>query len=102
MNWLTKYNDTLLHSIENKSILPIYLAFLDPVQLNPKVWTNILEKKRICDEIMKNTSSTNVYTCHRCGNNKCTVQQIQTRSADEPMTTFVTCLVCFNKFKAWI
>lgn len=27
------------------------------------------------------------------------LQQLQTRSADEPMTTFVTCVACNNKWK---
>ena len=30
---------------------------------------------------------------------KCTYYQLQTRSADEPMTTFITCLNCNNKWK---
>jgi len=29
----------------------------------------------------------------------CALQQLQTRSADEPMTTFVTCVACNNKWK---
>jgi transcription elongation factor S-II len=29
------------------------------------------------------------------------LQQMQTRSADEPMTTFVTCVNCGNKWKFW-
>ena len=30
---------------------------------------------------------------------KCTYYQLQTRSADEPMTTFVTCINCGNRWK---
>jgi transcription elongation factor S-II len=29
----------------------------------------------------------------------CTYYQLQTRSADEPMTTFVTCVNCDNRWK---
>jgi len=93
------YNTTLLPAILKGDIKPVYVAFLEPVQLNPKAWSLELEKQRIHDEIEKNTSSTNIYKCYRCGNSKCRVRHIQTRSADEPMTTFVTCLVCFNTFK---
>jgi transcription elongation factor S-II len=30
---------------------------------------------------------------------RCDFYQLQTRSADEPMTTFVTCLECDRKWK---
>ena len=46
-----------------------------------------------------NMAATNLYKCYKCGERKCQVMQMQTRSADEPMTNFVTCLVCHNNFK---
>jgi len=39
------------------------------------------------------------YRCGKCGNKKCSYFQMQTRGADEPMTTFVTCIKCNNKWK---
>lgn len=39
------------------------------------------------------------FTCRRCGQNKTTHYSLQTRSADEPMTVFVTCLTCSNRWK---
>ena len=39
------------------------------------------------------------FTCHKCKSKKTTYTQAQTRSADEPMTTFVTCLNCDNRWK---
>ncbi|CAD7958156.1 unnamed protein product [Amoebophrya sp. A25] len=39
------------------------------------------------------------FTCGKCGTNKCTYYQLQTRSSDEPMTTFVTCMTCNNRWK---
>jgi DNA-directed RNA polymerase subunit M/transcription elongation factor TFIIS len=32
--------------------------------------------------------------CERCGARKASFYQLQTRSADEPMTTFYRCLEC--------
>ena len=43
-------------------------------------------------------SYTDLYKCYKCKERKCKVIQLQTRSADEPMTNFITCLVCFNTF----
>lgn len=34
------------------------------------------------------------FQCSKCKEKKTTYYQLQTRSADEPMTTFVTCVVC--------
>jgi len=44
-------------------------------------------------------SSTDQFKCGKCGKRKCTYYQMQTRSADEPMTTFVTCTNCNNRWK---
>lgn len=38
-------------------------------------------------------------TCGKCGQKKVSYSQAQTRSADEPMTTFCECLVCGNRWK---
>lgn len=37
--------------------------------------------------------------CGRCGQKKVSYTQAQTRSADEPMTTFCTCEVCGKLWK---
>ena len=39
------------------------------------------------------------FTCGRCKSKKTTYYQLQTRSADEPMTTFVSCLNCDRNWK---
>ena len=44
-------------------------------------------------------SSTDQFKCGKCKQRKCTYYQMQTRSADEPMTTFVTCTNCNNRWK---
>ncbi|KAI8361762.1 transcription elongation factor S-II [Blakeslea trispora] len=44
-------------------------------------------------------AETDMFKCGKCGGRKCTYFQMQTRSADEPMTTFVTCVLCGNHWK---
>ncbi|XP_009779340.1 transcription elongation factor TFIIS-like [Nicotiana sylvestris] len=44
-------------------------------------------------------ASTDKFKCGRCRKNQCTYYQMQTRSADEPMTTYVTCVNCQNRWK---
>ena len=56
-------------------------------------------------DIGMDTGATDQFLCDRChaegkeGRN-CTYFQMQTRGADEPMTIFVTCLDCGNKFRS--
>ncbi len=38
--------------------------------------------------------ATDRFTCTRCWKKECTYYELQTRSADEPMTIFITCLNC--------
>lgn len=40
-----------------------------------------------------------IYTCNKCGKNKTTKIQLQTRSADEPMTNFIRCINCGSKWR---
>ena len=42
-------------------------------------------------------TKTDLLKCGKCGKRNCTDNQIQTRSADEPMTTFVLCNECGNR-----
>jgi len=44
-------------------------------------------------------AETDAFQCSRCKQRKCRYRQAQTRSADEPMTTFVTCVNCGNRWK---
>jgi len=44
-------------------------------------------------------AETSAFQCSRCKQRKCRYRQAQTRSADEPMTTFVTCVNCNHRWK---
>jgi transcription elongation factor S-II len=44
-------------------------------------------------------AETDAFQCGRCKQRKCRYRQAQTRSADEPMTTFVTCTNCNYRWK---
>ncbi|EEF37761.1 transcription elongation factor TFIIS [Ricinus communis] len=43
--------------------------------------------------------TTDQFKCGKCGEKRTTYYQMQTRSADEPMTTYVTCTICDNHWK---
>ena len=43
--------------------------------------------------------ASDVYECPKCGERKCTYTQMQTRSADEAMTSFIYCIHCKHRWK---
>ena len=93
---------SLLVRLKNKEFRAHELAFMSQYDMRPDIWKNLLEEKKIKDEnrfTPKIEASTDDFTCGRCKSKKCTYYQLQTRSADEPMTTFVTCIDCGNRFK---
>ena len=61
---------------------------------NPEKWIkNDLQKE---DETIE---SSGLFKCPKCKFRKTTYYSMQTRSADEPMTNFITCLNCNHRWK---
>ncbi|XP_070293615.1 transcription elongation factor A protein 3 isoform X7 [Salvelinus sp. IW2-2015] len=62
---------------------------------------NNLTKEAIREHQLSKTSGTisDLFQCSKCKKKNCTYNQMQTRSADEPMTTFVLCNECGNRWK---
>ena len=48
---------------------------------------------------LKTEAMTDMFRCNKCGSRKCIYYELQTRSSDEPMTQFITCLNCNNHWK---
>jgi len=73
-----------------------------PVDRNPARWRAIIEKtieQEKATYSREKTASIHMH-CSSCKcKTKCDYYQLQTRSADEPMTTFVTCLECGKRWK---
>ena len=54
---------------------------------------------RCCDSAQSDEMrANNLFECPRCSARKCTHHELQTRSADEATTVFVTCVVCGHKW----
>lgn len=62
---------------------------------------NKLTKEAINEHQMAQTGGcvTDLLKCGKCKKSNCTYNQVQTRSADEPMTTFVLCNECGHRWK---
>ena len=95
-------NNYLFDALQNENVKCNHLSKMSHQEMCPDRW-----KKLIDDKIKRDKSkyeinmeaSTDQFKCFKCKKNKCTYYELQTRSADEPMTTFVSCLNCGNRWK---
>ena len=92
-------NDYLIAHIQEGKLNPKSIAFLSPMEMFPQNWEFYNRKNTLRKYKEENMAATDNYECRRCHEKKCKVTQLQTRSADEPMTNFVSCLVCGFTFK---
>jgi len=96
-------NPELVQQIILGETLPQTIAFMTHQEFNPVRWRELIERKRKRDASKcSNTieASTDMFTCKKCKSKKCTYYEMQTRSADEPATVFVTCLDCGKNWKS--
>ena len=96
-------NTNLLMKFLTKQLTEFELCKLEAKDLFPERWLEnkkrcgILEKEEIIVEEKEDVKG--MFKCGRCKTYKTTYYQMQTRSADEPMTTFVSCNNCGNRWK---
>lgn len=94
-------NTQLIELIKQGDLDISKIAFLKPQELYPEHWKHLVEKKTANDEFLylkKPGAITDQWMCGKCKERKCTYYQLQTRSSDEPMTTFVVCVFCGNRW----
>jgi len=73
-----------------------------PYELNPPNWKDLKDQqfrrdKRILEGNM--AMATDRFRCSQCKKKMCSYYELQTRSADEPMTIFISCLNCGKQWK---
>jgi hypothetical protein len=99
---LANLKEDILKQINDNSLKPHLIAFMNHQELFPEKWNQLIDAKSKRDKNKFETNmaaATDVFTCRKCKGNQCTYYQMQTRSADEPMTTFVTCILCSARWK---
>jgi len=98
----TNLNDTIIEQITAGAIKPHIVAFMTHQELNPDKWAALIDakSKRDANKFETNiAAATDTFTCRKCKGNQCTYYQMQTRSADEPMTVYISCCNCGNRWK---
>ncbi|XP_013390453.1 transcription elongation factor S-II [Lingula anatina] len=103
-NLKDKKNPQLRENVLCGYILPEKMAKMTAEEMASEDMKKLrakLTKEAINDHQMATTSGTktDLLKCGRCLKRNCTYNQVQTRSADEPMTTFVFCNECGHRWK---
>ena len=102
-----KTNEEFKQNIYSGKITPDDLATMDVIDMVDK------NKRKEINEAIENKVNSvrsdweqkhakvtsGVYKCAKCGCDKTRQYEMQTRSADEPMTLFITCVECGNSWK---
>lgn len=95
-------NTKLIDMVKNGEIKAQDIAFMTHQEMYIEKWEELIKAKSIRDKnkFEQNLeAATDTFKCRKCHSKKCTYYQMQTRSADEPMTIFVTCIDCGNRWK---
>lgn len=99
---LMNLNKNIIEQINNKEVKAQNVAFMTHQELCPSKWSEAIAKKTIRDKVKFENNmeaTTDTFTCHKCKSKKCSYYLLQTRSADEPMTCYVSCLECGKRWK---
>jgi len=94
--------EDIILQINNETIKAHVVAFMTHQELCPEIWKELLDikSKRDANKFENNiAAATDMFTCRKCKGNQCTYYQLQTRSADEAMTCYISCLNCGNRWK---
>ena len=90
-------NTELFERFKNGEIQIQDLSKMDRYELNPTRWKTQFDNQQMREKRQlegDRSMATDMFLCKRCGKRECTYYEMQTRSADEPMTIFITCLAC--------
>ena len=99
---MTNLKGDVLCQINDGTVKPHVVAFMTHQELCPDRWAKMIDVKIKRDSKkyeVDMSASTDLFTCRKCKQSKCTYYQLQTRSSDEGITTFVQCLSCNSRWK---
>jgi DNA-directed RNA polymerase subunit M/transcription elongation factor TFIIS len=96
------YNPKILSRLLEGEFKPHNIPYMKSEHLFPDKWMDLIDRKMKRNENMetaRQTAKTDQFKCSKCKKRECTYYELQTRSADEPSTIFVSCLNCGNRWR---
>lgn len=98
-------NSYLKDKIQEGIIKPGEISSMHYRLMAPDKWEfyNTTESAMVTAVIVNDISlaKTTLFTCSNCKKNECAYYQMQTRSADEGTTNFITCLICKKNWRQY-
>lgn len=95
--------DYFKEQIINGEITMQQVTGMTHYEMAPQKWQTLIDKKKMIEANKYNQklkATTDMFTCKKCKSKRCTHYELQTRSADEPATIFVTCLDCGKNWRS--
>jgi len=95
-------NTRLIGRMKEGEFKPHDIAAMPFTELHPEKWGNYVEMsiKREAKMLeVDKSAATDMFRCSKCGKRECTYYEMQTRSADEPMTQFIRFLNCGKQWR---
>jgi DNA-directed RNA polymerase subunit M/transcription elongation factor TFIIS len=95
-------NPRLLNRVRDDEFKLYEIANMSSYEMYPEKWFELKDKLIQREQkILEGNKSraTDQFKCRRCNKRECTYYELQTRSADEPMTIFITCLNCGKEWR---
>ena len=95
-------NETLIKMVNDGEIKSQDIAFMTHQEMCPEKWEELIKAKIIRDKnkFEQNIEAmTDTFTCRKCKSKRCSYYALQTRSADESMTLYISRLCCGARMK---
>ncbi len=96
-------NSRLIQRLQDGEFPPHRVPFMNARDLYPEHWQELADEQLKRETTMlegpQNEEGANMFTCRRCNKSRTRHWEMQTRSADEPMTIFVRCLNCGKEWR---
>jgi len=95
-------NKRLIERLKEGEFEPHRVPFMSARELYPEHWQPLADEQLKRETTMLEGSpdeGSDMFKCKRCGKARTRYWEMQTRSADEPMTVFVRCLNCGKEWR---
>lgn len=96
------HNEHLFQKLTHHDLQIEHLATMNVMDYAPHLYSGLHDRMLLREQQQldgNKSMATDMFKCNRCGKRETTFYELQTRSADEPMTKFITCVNCGKRWR---